>query len=379
MVSNVQVQPRRLKPLRALGRMAASIGLALVLATSAAETSLAQDAVGFDEPNPALFVARDDDTTIYLFGTIHALPCMTDIEPPVCASGLNPAIRAAIAEADEVWLEIADPLSAGNDPNLLLQAGMFRDGSRLSDFIPQQDIAEIARAIQADMVRLTRMDLTVELVISVLDTLMPWVVSTMLSTSVLEGETWDFGVDIEVARLAGELGVPVLGFETVEEQLGFAASEPFEHQIAFLRYLAAMLRHGIDMSAVYQWLYMEVWELWRDGRLDGVDLLTYGDVDLISETYNNEIAAHLGITEAEYAAAETEAEAVFPPADQAEQRTAQIAILLEGRNLDWMADIDQMLARPGTFFIAVGAAHLVGAFGLPALLEQAGVTVERVQ
>ena len=70
-------------------------------------------------------------------------------------------------------------------------------------------------------------------------------------------------------------------------------------------------------------------------------------------------------------------EAVYPVAMQ-DKRVIDADRFLVDRNRNWMSDIGDMLARPGTFFVAVGAAHLVGDAGLPALLEGAGATVARV-
>ena len=51
-------------------------------------------------------------------------------------------------------------------------------------------------------------------------------------------------------------------------------------------------------------------------------------------------------------------------------------ILLENRNRAWIPEIRAMLNQPHTFFITVGAAHLVGPAGVPNLLRDAGYKVD---
>ncbi len=53
--------------------------------------------------------------------------------------------------------------------------------------------------------------------------------------------------------------------------------------------------------------------------------------------------------------------------------------LVEQRNRAWADELTRRAAGPGTMFIAVGAGHLVGPAGLPALLSARGFRVARVQ
>ena len=55
------------------------------------------------------------------------------------------------------------------------------------------------------------------------------------------------------------------------------------------------------------------------------------------------------------------------------------AAILTGRNDAWLVKLLPMLEQREKPFVAVGAAHLVGPDGLPALLEAQGYTVKRLQ
>ena len=56
-----------------------------------------------------------------------------------------------------------------------------------------------------------------------------------------------------------------------------------------------------------------------------------------------------------------------------------VEVLLRGRNADWAAKIENLLSAKERPLIAVGAGHLLGEDGLPAMLEARGYTVRRVE
>ena len=53
--------------------------------------------------------------------------------------------------------------------------------------------------------------------------------------------------------------------------------------------------------------------------------------------------------------------------------------ILTDRNRRWSAWVAMRMGKPGTVLMAVGAGHLVGADGVPAMLEARGYKVTRVQ
>ncbi|MGI9360936.1 MAG: TraB/GumN family protein, partial [Parasphingorhabdus sp.] len=54
-----------------------------------------------DDPDPALWVVKDEDTTIYLFGTIHIL------KPGL--SWFDEAVKDAFDESEELVVEMIQP------------------------------------------------------------------------------------------------------------------------------------------------------------------------------------------------------------------------------------------------------------------------------
>lgn len=368
-----QMHRQRMLLRRLLRRLIALAALALLPVASAGLAAENADPP-FPEPNPALFVARDSDTTIYVLGTIHIVPCVPEAEPPVCATGLTPPILQALGAAEEVWMEVADIADLVEDPSSVMRLALFQNGEHLSDYVPREDIETIAAALSASFG-----GSGIEAIIAAIDMMQPWIVSMLVATSdiAIDG-AWGDGVDVEVARAAGEFGLPIFGFETAEEQMAILASDPLDYQVADLRSLAVLLRHNIDWAALNAEVLTEMWGVWSEGRMEDFSILMHGDTDLAAELTDADIAAALGLSEAEYLRVETEIEAFYPEAMQ-EERAGFYDQLVGQRNLNWMADIQGMLDRPGTFFIAVGAAHLVGDEGLPALLTAAGATVERVE
>ncbi len=61
-----------------------------------------------------------------------------------------------------------------------------------------------------------------------------------------------------------------------------------------------------------------------------------------------------------------------------EEAPALYDTMLVARNNNWMPQIEAMFAEPGTEFVLVGAAHLVGEHGLLAMLSERGYEISRV-
>ena len=88
---------------RLMGTAAAAalgLGLGLAVIAGAPAPVMAQDAAA-ETGKPALWVVRDADSTIYLFGTVHLLRPETVWNSPV--------VDQAFDSADQIWFEIENP------------------------------------------------------------------------------------------------------------------------------------------------------------------------------------------------------------------------------------------------------------------------------
>lgn len=326
---------------------------------------------------PALFVARDADTTIYLFGTIHYVPC----DPvnaatggrPLCADWMTDPVAAALAEADELWLETVD--DPGDEEILALtqQYGMLEDGQILTDLLPEDELLAILDIVAGPLG---------ELLLPGLLPMQPWLVQTAVADGLMvnAGASPVEGVDFTLERHATERGIPVLGFETAEVGMRLLSRDPLPLQVADLRTFGLLAEHGVDPVAVIGWTFDLMWEFWTEGDLDSLLFLTLADEEVFFERFGDDLTGTLGISVAEAAEIQDAIGALYAGVVDLGQRMiddyeAYIAV----RNRSWMAAIGDMLDRPGTFFVAVGAGHLTGDAALQTLVEAEGAEIKRVQ
>lgn len=299
----------------------AALGLGLTAALLApASQALAQTAPAAVPPaqgsGPALWVLKDPDSTIYLFGTVHILK-------PTTAWG-SAKVDAAFDSASEVWFEITNPDDQAAALPLIQQYGVS-PGRPLSGLLTAEEFAHFdaaARSIGASGQQL--------------DVLRPWFAGLTLAIAPLAKAGYDpqSGVELVLRKRAEAAGKPIKGLETLESQIQILAGMPEDAQLAFLRDTL----QTFDNAAV---------------ELDGlVNAWAAGDVAGIER---------LGVTEVR------EASPVLYDA------------ILTRRNTNWADQIQTMLAGKGTVFIAVGAAHLAGPDSVQAILEKRGVRAEAVR
>lgn len=263
---------------------------------------------------PPVWVVHGKHATIILFGSVHLLPPGLDWEPP--------RLKAALAQANDVWFEIpiddAAALAAGQ---AAAQAGLQPQGQSLTGELTPDDQTRLARIAQSCGLQMEG-----------LDHLQPWYADVTLSVASyrMAGAVVADGVE---QRLSAEIGPNVerRAFETPREQIGYLSGAPLPDQIASLRETMGELEAG---PVSYQ-------------RLVGAWMS--GDASAIRK------------------------QVLTPMIAQAPGVYRRLVI---DRNHRWLPQILDRLNGQGEAVMVVGVGHLVGSDGLPALLRGQGVRVD---
>jgi uncharacterized protein YbaP (TraB family) len=267
------------------------------------------------QAEPALWEAQAGPGTVYLFGTVHLLK--KDL------AWRTPKIEAAFAASHELWLEIkevGDPMALRP---LVLKYGYDRDhplSSKLSD----EDKALLAKDAAA-----------LGLPLSALEPMRPWLAAITLSIGPMTKAGYDpeSGVDLALKTKARARHERIRTFETAEQQLRYFADLSPESELAFLH--QTLKDFDLDLKEMD-----EVAGEWADGDVDGIDK---------------------GML-----------------ADMRKEAPVLYELLMKKRNEAMADQIAARLARGGTIFVAVGAAHLAGPDSIQAALERRGIHVKRL-
>ena len=234
----------------------------------------------------------------------------------------GPAIVKAVGAADRLVLEVGDELNPHNAQSALARLG-FTPG------LPPPS-ERIAPERKADLLALYN-KLGVDDRNFVGEE--SWAVALQLAAiaSKQEGVTADNGVEPALREMAK--GKPVEGLETLDAQFGAFDGLSERDQAALLADVAHEASRGDTED--------------RDMML----LWVKGDTQGIAAEARKGFLAEPGLR----------------------------AALLTKRSNKWAQEIDAMIQRGAHPFVAVGAAHVSGADGLPALMAARGYTVRRVQ
>ncbi|HEX8621620.1 MAG TPA: TraB/GumN family protein [Allosphingosinicella sp.] len=285
-----------------------------------AERGGAEAPAGQPEPRPALWLLADEDTKIYMLGTIHVLP-----------PGFrwrSAAVDKAVGEAAELVVETYEPPGTATDGGLEAVAGFFAEKPvPILKRVPKSKRAPLKAAIQAS-----------GLPLPVLDRMHSWAAAMTLGIAQMLGE---YGVD-DPAEAPGvedvleaqfrDAGKPISSVEDGKAVFASLSSLPETVQTQLL--LEAIEPLPADLPA---------------------EPATAGELEWVA---GNDSAMSL------------EGEAGFPP--------ALFDVLVRRRNAAWTQWLETRLKEPGTLLFAVGAGHLAGRESVQAMLAQRGLRVKRV-
>lgn len=224
--------------LRITGAALAALALPLTAACSSAPPAPPPAAASAPPAlAPALWKVADEDTTIYLFGTVHALPRNVD--------WYRPHVALALESSDELVTEV-DTEEANAMPAMIASKAVMRDGRKLRDLMDEEE----RKAFEEVMVSLG-------LPVESFDGYKPWFAAITLSLIPLlnAGYDTDSGVE-EVLQSKIAPGTRRDHLETVEYQLDLFDTLPLESQLVYLNQVvesAPELTSQLD-EMVKEWL-----------------------------------------------------------------------------------------------------------------------------
>ena len=173
-------------------------------------------AAAIKDVDPALWVVKDEDTTIYLFGSVHIL------KPGL--GWFDDGVKAAFETSDQLMLELVEPPVAEAQA-LFGKLAMDQQGKTLRSKMNDADRAVYETAMGK-----------LGLPAAALDPFDPWAAAITISLLAIQKTGFDpnSGVEKQLTAAANATKKPIAGLETMEFQLGVFDTLPESEQIAFL-------------------------------------------------------------------------------------------------------------------------------------------------
>ena len=261
---------------------------------------------------PPVWVVRDKDSEIVLFGSVHVLPRGLTWEPPRLAEALK--------AADDLWFELPiDPMSQVETSQLATANGALAPDESLYRLLGPDDAA-----------RLDKLAAAYDVSPVLLDRLKPWLAEIALSAGAYRKAGADASSGVEQTISGQAPQAKRQAFETPAEQIGILSGGPIDEQLASLRQTMSEMEERPDEFAILV-------KAWVDGDVDGlrreaIDPLVKTSPDLFRR-------------------------------------------LVSDRNSRWTQVLQARLKGHGRTVVVVGIGHLLGPGGLPARLRALGYSV----
>lgn len=288
--------------------------IAFLLALSPGVVAAA-DAPASLQATPALWVAKDADTTIYLFGTIHLL------DPRY--RWFDGAVKQAFDDSGELVVETVSP-PAAEAQALVTKLAVDPSGTPLARRLPPALARKYAKGLALAGIPA-----------NAFDRFRPWFAGVTLSVMQYQkmGMEASSGVDVALMAAADAVHKPIHPLEGFEQQLRLLSSLPPEQQRRFLALSVSDVKKAPRTIAKLQ-------TAWATGN------------------------------EAALAREMNKGTRKMPELSKA---------LLDDRNARFADWIKARLGQPGVVFVAVGAGHLGGKHSVQAMLAARGIATTRLR
>lgn len=247
-------------------------------------------------------------TPSYIYGTIHLIS-RDDFH-------FGQQLKHTLVNADKIAFEIE------LDQSAMMKAAMgmfFKGDTVIGDFLTPAQMDTLSAFFQ-DTLGVSAMEWMSY------QKMKPFALSQLYLTSMLGEAPLSF--ELEFKTIADSLGIPILGLESVEDQLAVIDGMPMERQIDMV--MSSVHEYGTAAEDFGQLV-----DYYKRQEIDSLYQLMSVDYDEIMEFSDS---------------------------------------FLDQRNQNWIPVIESLIAE-GSVFIAVGAGHLPGDQGVIQLLKEAGYTL----
>jgi uncharacterized protein YbaP (TraB family) len=271
-----------------------------------------------DEPIPLAYeVEAPSGHWAFVLGSVHA--------ERADSAGLHPVVLEAFRRSPLLVLEVdLSKVEKRELLDLMLELGRLPEGESLQDRISSDTWQLLTEQCQARSIRVDE-----------LQAFEPWLVALQFFGSALHTEGLEAEYGVERQLLASDQTKAIIGLESPRDQFAlFDELPPHQQEL--------MLRDALAPPAASSAELQELVSAWRRGDGPALEALLFGHLDESPE---------------------------LVPFYEATFFT---------RNLHMARGIETVLAEAPYAFVVLGAGHLVGARGVPALLESAGYRVHQV-
>jgi uncharacterized protein YbaP (TraB family) len=262
---------------------------------------------------PPIWVVKDKNSEIVLFGSIHVLPPGLSWTPPL--------LERALKAADDIWFELPiDPQSEADTAHLATLAGVLPPEGSLFKLLSPADSALMSKVAAAYSVSPV-----------LVDRLQPWLAEIALAGGAYRkvGADANSGVEKTVSAMATPR-TKRQAFETPYEQISLLSSGSVAEQIASLHETLTEMDEKPDE-------YQTLLKAWVDGDMKTLD-----------------------------------EEAIKPLRDASPELFRRLVL---DRNARWTQILDARMKGHGRTVVIVGIGHLIGPDGVPARLRALGYSV----
>jgi uncharacterized protein YbaP (TraB family) len=295
-----------------------AIALPSMAAAAPAASAPAATAAALPDVDPALWVVKDKDTTVYLFGTVHGLDGKSD--------WFNDEVKTAFDKSGEVYLEAILPDNPAELQPMMMKLGMDQSGKTLGSKLTPEIKTKFEKVG-------TELGLPPAAVLG--SPMEPWMLNLTIGAvaAMKAGLNPEFGADKHILKHARAAGKKVGELEGAEWQFNLFDKVPEELQVK-------QLGQTLDQMPQFKPMLASMIDHWNKGDSEGLGKLLNQGAEQMPEFYK---------------------------------------MLLTDRNATWAEWINKRMDQPGTVFLAVGAGHLAGNGSVQDMLAKKGFKAERVK